>query len=341
MHSTVNTPSPAAQALSKARERPLWKRLLPLIGVALLAWLISRLDGAQFRDAFARVPASVFALASLSFTVNLVLKAVRWKRLLIVQRIELPTSVAVAAFFAGQFWGQVTLGRMGEFMRAEVLIERKVPASQALSSCVYDRILDLALVLLLGAVLGAFAVGELRAAVAAAVLALLGGVVLAVLVRPELLPATARTRVSALVAWLSRIGPLGKALGFARELFAGMRPMLRPAPLLEASAWTLVSWLGYFAALWQLADAMGITASRLSLTAGASLAALSALLPVTFSGLGARELIFQQLLGLEGTASALAVALGLLHLAVMSGSALGFGFLAMLWLQRRRHAIEA
>lgn len=336
MPSAVSTPSPAAAAMTRARARPPWKRLLPLIGVALLAWLISRLDGARFAAAFARVPASALLLASLSFNVNLALKAVRWKRLLSVQRIELPTSVAVAAFFAGQFWGQVTLGRMGEFMRAEALIERDVPASQALSSCVYDRILDLALVLVLGAVLGAFVVGELRAAVAATVFALVGCLGLLVLVRPELLHSAARTRVTALVAWLSRIGPLGKALSFARELFAGMRPMLRPAPVLEATAWTLLGWLGYFAALWQIAEAMGVSASRLTLTAGASLAALSALLPVTFSGLGARELIFQKLLGLGGTSSELAVALGLLHFAVMSGSALVFGFLAMLWQQRQR-----
>jgi len=58
------------------------------------------------------------------------------------------------------------------------------------------------------------------------------------------------------------------------------------------------------------------------LTATAAFAALSSLLPVTISGLGARELIYIEVLRNRGVASESAVALSLLHLGVMSATAI-------------------
>jgi uncharacterized membrane protein YbhN (UPF0104 family) len=112
--------------------------------------------------------------------------------------------------------------------------------------------------------------------------------------------------------------------------------MLRPRPLLEAALWTTLAWAGYFAALFALADGLHLVVPRVLLTATASFAALSALLPVTISGLGARELIYIQVLQAHGIASESAVALSLLHLMVMSATAILLGLLGVGWRQRQR-----
>jgi uncharacterized membrane protein YbhN (UPF0104 family) len=106
--------------------------------------------------------------------------------------------------------------------------------------------------------------------------------------------------------------------------------MLRPRALLEASAWTLAAWCCYFEALFVLADGLHIHVSRSLLTATAAFAALSSLLPVTISGLGARELIYIQVLTQRGVSSEAAAALSLLHLlAVMTLTAIVLGLIGV------------
>ncbi len=304
------------------------RRYLPLLGLLLLLVVLSRLDLHALGAAFARVRPAPLCQAGLLFSANLLLKSLRWQRMLVVQGLRLPAKVAVAAFFSSQLYGQVTLGRLGELYRAEALVERGVPLGKALSSCVYDRLLDLGAVLLLGAALSALVVGDSRAALAAAACVLLLGALSLLLLRARALaavPAVARLR-----AFLQRRRGARGLLGLLAQLVAGLGPLLRPAFLLEALGWTALAWSGYFASLWALAAGMGIEASRSALTAGAALGALSSLLPVTISGLGAREVIFIQVLGLQGVAAARAVALSLLHLGVMSAAAIALGLVGVL-----------
>ena len=80
----------------------------------------------------------------------------------------------------------------------------------------------------------------------------------------------------------------------------------------------------------------GIDASVELLVAAASLAALSALLPVTVSGLGAREVIFIQALSREDVTPERAVALSLVHLGIMTACVLVLGLGGMLWRRAQR-----
>ena len=167
-----SSPAPTTNAAAPALP-PRWRKLLPWLGLLLLGWLISRFDLRGLGAAFASVRTSAIVTAAALFSVNMMLKAFRWQRMLQAQDLHLPTKTAVAAFLASQFYGQVTLGRVGELYRAEALIERGVPLGLALSSSVYDRVLDLAAVLLVAATLSALVVGDMQAALAAAVCMLL------------------------------------------------------------------------------------------------------------------------------------------------------------------------
>lgn len=307
------------------------RKWLPLLGLVLLGWVLSRLDRGALAAAFGQISAGALVLSCAWFGGNAWLKVLRWQRLLRSQGIALPHRVALAAFLSSQFYAQVTVGRVGEFLRIEALLERGVRPGTALAACVFDRLLDVFVVLALGVCLAALGLGDRRIAIAAAVamvgLSLCGLWTLKLLSRDE--PAR----------WLapltrSRFG--ARALRFVRELAQGVMPMLRPRALLEASVWTVLAWCGYFAALFALADGLGISLSRILLTATAAFAALSSLLPITISGLGARELIYIEVLQRRGVPAESAAALSLLHLGVMSGMAIALGFAGSLWRARQR-----
>jgi hypothetical protein len=294
----------------------------------LLGWVLSRFDIRALSVAFGRVSGRAVFEAALLFFLNLALKAFRWQRMLEVQGLHLPRRVAIAAFFSSQFYGQVTLGRVGELYRAEALIERGVPLGTALSSSLYDRLLDLAAVLLVAAVLGASVLGSSRAATLAGV-TLLGSMALgiAVLRAPWFARYALVARLRAFIE--ARNGTRGM-LGLAASLVAGLGPLLRPGFLIEATLWTLVAWLGYFASLSRVAAGMGLVVSPILLTTGAAFGALSALLPVTISGIGAREVIFMHVLAREHVAGEQAVVLSLLHLSMMTGVSIVAGLLGLL-----------
>lgn len=333
----MTTSSPPVEKRSGLRVR----RFLPLIGLALLAWILSKLDGAATMAAFARVSWPTIALAATSFLINLVLKAARWWRLVNAQELPLPWPVALAAFMAAQFYGQVTLGRVGEFYRAEPLIERGVPTGQALASCVADRIFDLFTVLALGAVLGAVVAHRPDAAAVAAVLILIGGALLllaaAMYRNPSLLPGVRALSLRSL-ALGERSAFAKKLLTVFRDMLLGTLSLMRGRTIVEAMAWTAIAWVGYYGAAIILAQGLGLGVPTISLLAAASLAALSGLLPVTVSGLGARELIYQQVLATHGVAPEEAVVLALLHLAVMSGSAIGIAGFGV-WARARQRRL--
>ena len=316
----------------KADRKPgLVRKWLPLLGLVLLGWVLSRLDRAALVAAFTQVGWKAVALACLWFGVNAWLKVLRWQRLLKSQGIILPHRVALAAFLASQFYAQVTVGRVGEFMRIEALLERDVRPGTALAACVFDRLLDVFVVLALGLCLGALGLGNRQVMLAAGLTLVLltaaGLWALFVLGRPEparFLAPLHRTRFGA------------RALGFLRELAQGVLPMLRPLALAEAMFWTLIAWCFYFAAQFALADGLHIVVSRILLTATAAFAALSSLLPITISGLGARELIYIEVLRRSGVPAESAAALSLIHLGVMSGMAIALGFAGSLWRARQR-----
>jgi uncharacterized protein (TIRG00374 family) len=311
---------------------------LPWFGLLVLAFILSRMDGAGMQRALSRVSLSVIVLAAAAFSANLFLKAFRWQRLLSAQGIVLPGRVSLAAFLSGQFYAQITLGRVGEFFRVEALIERGVSAGTALASCVFDRLLDVFIVFGLGAVFATRVLANSALAWIAVLALLTAAACLAVLlryavpVRPGAVPNRLQSALSALEArrWIGRL------VRSFRELLQGMLPMLRLPVLAEALLWSAISWFGYFEALFQLADGLSIAVSRVLLTATAAFAALSALLPVTVSGLGARELIYIQVLDNHGVPNETAVVLSLLHLFVMSVCATGFGFIGVVWRQRQR-----
>jgi len=316
---------------------PRWRRLLPLLGLVLLGVLLAQIDRAQMSAALSHVSLGVLVLSAASFSLNNLIKAVRWHRMLIAQGLGLPPQVTLAAFLAGIFYGLVTLGRVGELYRAEALMERGASAGVALASSILDRLIDVFVVLLVAAVLGAFVIGNVQVAALALALMIAGGaatwIFLNALGAPEPSP-----RVTALFDAITRVRFLRRWHDFVRDLAQGMHPMAQPKRLAEALCWTLLGWFFYFEALFILADGLKIDVARSVLTGTAAFAALSSLLPFTISGLGARELIYITVLQRYGVENEPAVAMSLLHLLIMTVSAALFGLAGAFWRSRQRAA---
>ena len=306
---------------------PKWLRrvrlALPAVGLAILIVILARLDREAMLAQLSHISVVHFVLAAGMFVMNVLLKFVRWLRILRTYDIVLPLREGLLAFFASIFYGMVTVGGVGELTRTGVLIARDVHWSRALVSCLFDRVLDVALLSIIGAValihLYLPADGQLLALAtlaAVTVAGLLGG--------PRLLQWCA----ASVTSWpfIRRMPSQAERL---RLLFEATLPCVRPAKLAELVLWTVVAWGGYMATMVILADGLAVRASQWSVISASALGGLTTLLPISFQGVGTREPMFVFVLGREGVSLEQAVLLAMLGFWVMFLTAIAIGLIGI------------
>jgi uncharacterized membrane protein YbhN (UPF0104 family) len=317
---------PGSPAPSGARA-PLWRRLLPVVGIGLLVWILSGLDGSALAASFSGLPWVVLAAAAGAFASNLAVKAFRWHRMLRGQGMALPLAASGPAYLSGLFYGLVTFGRLGEVMRVDVLVARGAPMGRALSSVLFERGLDVLVLMVVGGGLGAAVLADPRwggLAAGAVVVGFVGG---AAILRHGLTSGS-ENRTGWFPSRILRTALGRRLLGGGRDLLSGLRELLRASVVAETLAWTALAWTLYFSCIAIVAAGLGVPVGA-TLFAAASLAALTTLLPITYQGLGTRELVFPAVLGLAGVAFEDAVALSLIHFGVMFACSAGLGLLGL------------
>jgi uncharacterized membrane protein YbhN (UPF0104 family) len=283
------------------------------------------------------IPLSNLWLASAAFLLNLSIKAIRWHRMARQLSIPVTLPVSIAAFFSGCFWGLLTIGRIGEFYRAEALFDRAPSKLVALATCITDRLIDVAFLAYLALVLSIliflpWSVASRIALVAAASV----GVALVFVGLARLTRRRARLPVPSpaegrrwqrwwLAAW-EQIAPL---LVASRDLVFEWR-------MAETLALTAASWAAYFLTIYWLALGLGIQPPFAVTCLASSLAAIAAALPISFQGLGTREATFVFVFGAVGITATQSMTLSLSALALFYLVSLPTGGVGVAWRSRQK-----
>lgn len=170
-------------------------------------------------------------------------------------------------------------GRGGDLFRAVALSDGRQQVLPAVGAVAVERLLDLGTLGLLGLVIGAatanWTTAGLSAALLLALAVALGG--LAIGVRLPLLE--------------GRLAPVRQVVGTLA---------LHPRSLAGATLLSLVAWCGNMVLLLVCLRAFDVDLPALEILAVAPLAILTAIVPVSISGLGTRDLVLVTLLGGPG-----------------------------------------
>jgi uncharacterized membrane protein YbhN (UPF0104 family) len=214
---------------------PTVRRLLVLtaLGVVLLAGFSLYTDFSKLGDALGQVAPGAVGLALLGAFMNYVLRFWRWQLYLRLVGQPVANGPSALVFVAG-FSMAVTPGKVGELFKAVLLRdEAGVPVEKTAPVVVAERLTDLVSLVLL-AVLGVAAYGVARSMVVSAAAVVLAGLVV--------------------IAWrplahftfdlLEKIGPLARVVPRARSMYETLADLVRPAPLVWATAIGAVAWMG-------------------------------------------------------------------------------------------------
>jgi len=128
------------------------KKILPIVvGLGLFALVLREVDTAK---TWAILRTADLGLCAASFATMLVLvylKGIRWSWLLRMQGHAYSTWNCFLVYMGSLYWGNITPGRAGDFIKVRYLQEDLgVKMGRGMSSVLVDRVLDLYLMLILG-----------------------------------------------------------------------------------------------------------------------------------------------------------------------------------------------
>ena len=234
--------------------------------VALMALFLRSADLVSVWSEIRRARLDLITVAFGVTAVTLVVRVIRWQRLLApICRVRfVPAARATLIGFAVT---AVLPGRLGEVLRPYLLARReRLSASAALATVVLERLLDLITVVLLFGVFLLFFSGDLPQTDPQVLAALkVGGVVVAVgagaMLALIVAAARAPDRVVGVVAQVERLLPrwIGAATGrFIIRFSAGLGIARHSGRFAQACAWSFPVWLSICVSAWCVCQAFGI-----------------------------------------------------------------------------------
>ncbi len=301
-----------------------WSLVAALYFVALL-WADSKIGVLR------RLPelAPMLPMLVSATLTSIALRFARWQWLLRRAGYRVPLGQSLFAYVAG-FAFTATPGKVGELLRVRYLVTAGVPASRVVGAFVYERLFDLAAVLLIALP----AAAEFHVfGVAATFVALVFGAVGLMAAKPR---AGQRVVVAFRCAGMLRVARVIRAIvaGLANIRLWATLPDVLLSLVVGLGAWLVTSWSFVY-----LLSALGIELAgfkALALFPVAMLAGAASMLP---GGLGSTEATLVVLLTLGGAAlvpatlAAVGIRLATLWLATVMGMA-AFG-----WLEARRERV--
>lgn len=263
-----------------------FRRYSVLLGVVIFGVVISRVNFNEAAAMLRMLPVSSVCIAGAAYGVNVLIKAMRWHRMLRQLHIPIAARVSVSAFLSGALYGMITIGRLGELLRVEALLDKCPSRARALATCIADRVWDVLFLAVLALVGSTDALGGWWTVfgllvTASGLTVLYWGAHQLRRRRDEQANVPPRQRT-----WLTRLRT------GSSELTLVMSELLTSVHGLENLAWTAVGWCGYFAALAILIDGLGCDVPLFATVTVAAIAAISAALPISFQGVGTRDAAF-------------------------------------------------
>lgn len=280
------------------------KILFQALGVVLFIIILTRVDVREIARSYRRMSLLHGALGIVLLFLLTLIKAFRWKKIVAAQGRAVPLGRAFRIYAASLYLGVVTPGHIGDFAKSLYLTNAGLSAGKALFSSVIDRVFDIVFLVVIGYASLLFFPGIFKNQLVVSSL-LLGIVLLAIAAfvwRRDILLRFMKRFVSGMPgssfrAHVDRI--ITEGLGELEMLNRGAVAFL--------TLLTVFAWAVHYLFFVVFADALMLGVSIPVVIVCVSAAVFTALLPVSLSGLGTRDLVLILIFGKVGLSREAAV----------------------------------
>ena len=264
-------------------------KLLPLIGVAIFAYLLSTINLGKLATSLLNINWLYIAILIPIMVLLVALKAVKWNMLITAYKIKLPFARAFWTWLIGFSISLITPGKVGDFARA-YYIKDKADLGKSLTTVIIDRIIDviaLFVMTLLGLVIFISTFvrsGKIALPIAALFALFVVGVV--VFLKKRLVTFIARP-------FFNKLAPANykpKLRKLYHDFYGGVEEMNKnKKPVAFSVVITFAAWFISVFQFYIMALALGINVAYTFMLVVFPVILLLEALPISFSGLGTRD----------------------------------------------------
>ena len=285
------------------------KQIVRLIGIILFIIILLKIDVKEALGILHDSKKHYFILGLILCVLLNLIKSIRWKKILNSINIEFPIISSCLVYFAGQFWGLASPGRIGEFIKIKYLQEEEESFIDASFSVLIDRVVDVSLLFFIG-IMSLLYLGKdynrQFSFIAILVLALMiFGVLTAFIVKKgffsvflKIVPIKYRDKLNSLIN------------GYKKNILK-----INKKDLIIIFVLTLGGWAIYFFMAYVIALVLSINLSFFDITSFVAIAtSIVVLIPVSISGIGTRDISLLLLFSAKGISNELAVSFSVLIL---------------------------
>jgi uncharacterized protein (TIRG00374 family) len=270
-----------------------WKKLLPAFGIVLLVYVLWRFNVGKILAVFTTLNPLYVALCFLGMPVIMLVVTIEWQMVLKRQCIHVSFAYSMKNFFIGYFYGFITPGGFGAYLRALYLkYESKAPLPKCVSNIITFSVLDYISLFLLGSIGGLFLLGSNPYLLVLILILLLTTIALFVFfirkkTSKNLFERLLRTQIFQFIQ---------RYMDDSIESFFEDLPTFRS--LLLPFLVSFLSWFIFFTELFLIAQLFAIHVPYVTFMFMLAIAASVATIPISLYGLGTRDATLVALLSL-------------------------------------------
>lgn len=263
-------------------------RLLPVVGIALFIYILSKVDVSKVADGFSRINPAWFAIALGLFSLQHIIKAVRWKLLIDSYGLHYPLFGALKGWLIGYALSLITPGKVGDFARAYYLKD-KMETGKALTTVMADRVIDLFVIFVLATIgISVFAANYVKDD-----FLLFGTYILFGFFVACLFVFSKKNVATRAVRPFFGFAPKkyrDRMLKVYHDFYAGLEALMKKKrTIVVTTAVTVFFWLVAILSTWALGVALGLNISYPFLLMVMPVVLILLALPISFSGIGTRD----------------------------------------------------
>lgn len=277
---------------------------LKISSAVLFLYLIYKIGIEKIYNSLISIDFLPFAFAIITFALIFLLKSIRWKIICDSYSISINYWNALKLYYLGVFIGFITPGRIGEFSKAYYLTKDNISINAAISTVIIDRIIDLIILFILALI--SFIYFNYRFNILhfdfKAIIATIAFLVLICLVSFLLYKKFKSQKIVIKILSLLKV-------------FVSLK--LTTNQKIKILIFTVLSLVfGYLQFYW-VAVNIGININLIDLSACSIIVSLVQLLPLSFFGIGTRDISLVFLFSLLNISSEYAISLSIITLVAL------------------------
>ncbi len=260
------------------------RKLLPIIGILIFIFILRNLDWQQIIHSLENIKPGYILISILISPILIFFQTFKWAIILKKQGVNLPFWSLIKIQMISSFYGAITPGRLGYFIKIFYLKEKaRITMAKSLTSIVVDRLIDFMVVFILGAIGSSILINYYADITNHIILAVI------VLFLIELIFASKKVQ-HLFIKFITRFLIPAKFKTQAEGFFGDyLEHSLNPFKQYSNIFLTFIVWVLIYSQLYLVALALNIKISYFYYILLPPIATMVSLIPITISGLGTRE----------------------------------------------------